>query len=267
MRFTQVLAAAIGLALASVAPARAAIPEYGYQIVHAYPHDKTAFTEGLFYLDGYLYESTGEPGQSYVRKERLETGEVLQTRSIAPQLFGEGIVAWKDWLYELTWQTQVGFIYDLKSFKPLGEFHYPGEGWALTHDDRRLIMSDGTPELRFLDPVSLKEQGRLKVTADGKPVVNLNELEYVHGQIYANIWQTNRIACIDPKTGVVKAWIDLTGLMPRDTPASVDAVLNGIAYDAKGDRLFVTGKMWPKLFEIRPVKKTAAAKARHAAHG
>ncbi len=260
-------ALAMGLALGGAG--RAAIPEYGYKVVHTYPHDKTAFTEGLFYQDGILFESTGEPGRSFVRKESLETGKVIQATDIPPDLFGEGIVAWKDRIYELTWQTQIGFAYDLKTLKPFAKFSYPGEGWALTHDGRRLIMSDGTPELRFLDPTTLKEQGRIKVTADGKPVSNLNELEYVKGEVLANIWQTNRIARIDPATGKVVGWIDLTGILPAaEIPPGNDGVLNGIAYDAKGDRLFVTGKMWPKLFEIRLVRKvTSPAKPKHAPHG
>lgn len=240
-------------------PATAATPEYGYRVVHAYPHDPSAFTEGLFYRDGFLYESTGKEGRSFVRKEKLETGQVLQSRSIDAQYFGEGIVAWKDRLYELTWRSQIGFIYDLATLKPFATFTYPGEGWALTHDDRRLIMSDGTPELRFLDPTTLKELGRVRVTDHGRAVENLNELEYVHGEVLANIWQTNRIARIDPRTGKVTGWIDLAGLLPvGETPADPDAVLNGIAYDAKGDRLFVTGKLWPKVFEIKLVRKSAS---------
>ncbi len=247
----------VAILLALTAPARAAPPEYGYRVVHTYPHDKTAFTEGLFYLDGYLYEGTGEPGRSFVRKETLETGKVVQSTAIPPELFGEGIVAWKDRLYELTWQTQIGFAYDLKTLKPFAKFTYPGEGWALTHDETRLIMSDGTPDLRFLDPMTLKELGRIKVTDEGRPVSNLNELEYVKGEVYANIWQTNRIARIDPKSGKVVGWIDLTGLLPAaETPPGNDGVLNGIAYDARRDRLFVTGKMWPRLFEIKLVPKT-----------
>jgi glutamine cyclotransferase len=247
--------------------AMGATPEYGYRVVHTYPHDRSAFTEGLFYLDGYLYESTGEPGRSFVRKESLETGRVLQSTSIPPDLFGEGIVAWKDRLYELTWQTHVGFAYDLKTLKPFAQFAYPGEGWALTHDETRLIMSDGTPELRFLDPTTLKELGRIKVTSDDRPVASLNEIEYVKGEVYANIWMTNRIARIDPKTGHVLGWIDLTGLLPAaETPPGNDGVLNGIAYDAEHDRLFVTGKLWPKLFEIKLVPK-APRRGKAVAHG
>jgi glutaminyl-peptide cyclotransferase len=234
----------------------AAIPVYGVSVVRTYPHDRAAFTEGLFYLDGWLYESTGEGVRGAIRKVELATGRVVLSRDIAPVFFGEGIVAWKGRLIELTWRNQIGFIYDLKTFQPLGSFTYRGEGWALTDDGRRIIMSDGTPQLRFLDPATLKETGRLTVSADGVPVKNVNELEWVKGQIYANIWMTNRIARIDPASGKVVGWIDLTGLMtPHEVGDNPDAVANGIAYDAARDRLFVTGKLWPKLFEVRLVRR------------
>ena len=253
--FVRILVAVFLLAFI-VAPAEAKVPEYGYRVVHVYPHDPGAFTEGLFYQDGFLYESTGLEGHSFIRKERLETGEVVQSRTVPAQYFGEGIIDWKGRLVELTWRSQVGFVYDLRTFSPVGDFHYPGEGWALTRDDHRLIMSDGTPELRFLNPDTLKEIGRLTVTDEGRPVANLNELEYVKGEVYANIWQTDRIARIDPNTGHVVGWIDLTGLLPdADRMAAPVDVLNGIAYDAAHDRLFVTGKLWPKLFEITLVPK------------
>jgi len=234
----------------------ASTPTYTYKVVRSFPHDRNAFTEGLFYLDGFLYESTGLEGHSMVRKERLETGEVVQSTTIAPQYFGEGIVAWKGRLVELTWRSEVGFVYDLSTFKPLGAFGYPGEGWALTKDDHRLIMSDGTPYIRFLNPETLTETARIKVTDEGRAIANLNELEWVKGEIYANIWQTDLIARIDPKTGHVLGWIDLTGLLPaaERIPGQTD-VLNGIAYDAKGDRLFVTGKNWPKLYQIKLAPK------------
>ena len=244
--------------------AQAATPQYGYRVVHSYPHDRAAFTEGLFYLDGVLYESTGLEGRSSIRKERLESGEVLQSRTVPAQYFGEGVVAWKDRLIELTWRSHVGFVYDLKTLAPFAEFQYPGEGWALTRDDHRLIMSDGTDELRFLDPDTLKELGRVRVTDEGHPVDQLNELEYVKGEVFANIWQTNRIARIDPTTGRVLGWIDLSGLLSEaDQRAAPVDVLNGIAYDAKGDRLFVTGKLWPKLFEIKLVRKGPPPRSRH----
>lgn len=246
--------AALAFAVCGLASPAAAAPAQAYTVVRAFPHDPHAFTEGLFYKDGELYESTGMEGRSSIRRVKLETGEVLQERPLDPKLFGEGIVAWKDRLIELTWQTHVGFVYDLQSFAPKSEFHYPGEGWALTTDGRRLIMSDGTADLRFLDPETLQETGRLHVTDDGRPVANLNELEWVKGEILANVWETDRIARIDPRTGRVKAWIDLANLLGQPHGQGrfgEPDVLNGIAYDAAHDRLFVTGKEWPKLFEIR----------------
>jgi glutamine cyclotransferase len=234
--------------------ARAATPVYGYQVVRTYPHDPNAFTQGLLLRDGFLYESTGLEGASSIRKVELETGRVELERSISSRYFGEGIVDWKDRLIELTWKHQLGFIYDLDDFETRGEFSYPGEGWALTRDDHRIIMSDGTARLRFLDPETLKETGGVTVTDEGRPVDQLNELEWVKGEIYANIWQTDRIARIDPATGQVKSWIDLAGLLPAEDRWRAD-VLNGIAYDAKADRLIVTGKLWPRLYEIRLVAK------------
>ena len=233
------------------------IPIDGYRIVHVYPHDTSAYTEGLFFKDGYLYESTGEAGESTVRKVQLDTGKVLQRHALPPQYFGEGIVDWKKSLVQLTWKSQTGFVYDRASLTPQRSFSYPGEGWALTRDSRHLYMSDGTSVLRVLDPQSLKTVGSITVTADGIPVNNLNELEWVKGQIYANIWLTNRIARVDPTTGHVVGWIDLGGLLDvNQLPDPGNDVLNGIAYDAAHDRLFVTGKRWPKLFEITLVKHT-----------
>lgn len=237
--------------------ADAPIPVYTYRIVHVYPHDPNAFTEGLFYLHGFLYESTGLLGRSSIRKVRLETGEVVQEKDLPPQYFGEGIVAWGQRLIGLTWRNQVGFVYNLKTFAVEKRFEYPGEGWALTRNDRAIIMSDGTPDLRWLNPWTLKEERRLRVTANGQPVEHLNELEWVKGQIFANIWETNLIARIDPVTGRVVGWIDLSGLLSaQDRADSHPDVLNGIAYDRATDRLFVTGKLWPKLFEIRLVKRS-----------
>jgi glutaminyl-peptide cyclotransferase len=249
-----VLAAALS-ALACGRFQSQAIPEYGYQVVHAYPHDPLAFTQGLLYLNGYLYESTGLEGRSSIRKVRLETGEVVQKREIPEAYFGEGIVNWKDRLMELTWKSEVGWVYDLASFAPLREFHYRGEGWALTQDGKRIIMSDGTAQLRFWDPDTLQETGRINVTADGQPVDQLNELEFVKGEIYANIWQTDRIARINPANGKVTGWIECAGILSRADRTGQEDVLNGIAYDAQTDRLFITGKDWPKLFEIHLVKR------------
>ena len=241
--------------LAFASAAHADIPVYGFEIVRSYPHDPQAFTEGLFFKDGFLYESTGLEGRSSIRKVRLETGEVLQGTNLPSDLFGEGIVDWGDQIIGLTWQTQLGLVLKLGDLSFVKKFSYAGEGWGLTKNKTELIQSDGTAELRFIDPTTLKEKRRVKVSADGKPVTQLNELEWVDGEIYANIWQTDRIARIDPKTGKVLGWIDLTGLLsPMFRTAQVD-VLNGIAYDAATKRLFVTGKLWPKLFQIKLVRK------------
>lgn len=246
--WTPVPAEWSGVAARQAAPAAS----YGYRVVNAYPHDSRAYTQGLIYRDGVLYESTGLNGRSTLRKVRLETGEVLQEHRLEAKYFGEGLTDWNGRLIQLTWQTNVGFVYDLATFKPVGQFTYPGEGWGITHDGTRLIMSDGHPngQLRFLDPASFTERGRLTVRDQGRPVSNLNELEFVNGEIFANIYQTDRIARIDPASGRVTGWIDLAGLLAPADRAGVD-VLNGIAYDAAGDRLFVTGKLWPRLFEIR----------------
>jgi glutaminyl-peptide cyclotransferase len=223
---------------------------YGYEVVRRYPHDADAFTQGLIFRDGVLYESTGQTGRSTLRKVRLETGEVLQQHKVADEYFAEGLTDWNGQLLQLTWVSNVGFVYDLATFKELRRFPYAGEGWGLTQDGTRLIMSDGTPNIRFLDPVTLQEQSRLNVRDANGSVDDLNELEFVKGSIYANVWMTDRIAIIDPASGTVTGWIDLTGLRPRPG-APGDDVLNGIAYDVGGDRLFVTGKLWPALFEIR----------------
>lgn len=234
-----------GVALAQRAPIQS------YEVVASFPHDPGAFTQGLLFQDGVLYESTGLHGRSSIRKVDPATGKVLQKRDLDARYFGEGIVVWKDRLVEITWQDQIGFVYDLNSFEPKSTFTYPGEGWGLTHDGARLIMSDGTADLRFLDPETLNETGRVRVTDGGGEVVNLNELEWVEGEIWANIWGSDWIARIDPATGKVKAWIDMTGLLPAADRTGREDVLNGIAYDPKGKRVLVTGKLWPKLFEIR----------------
>ncbi len=253
----------LGLWLLIGAPAsRAAVPTYDYEIRHVYPHDTSAFTEGLFYLNGYLYESTGLEQHSSIRKVRIKTGEVVQKVDIPPQYFGEGIVNWQGRLISLTWKSQIGFVFDLETFKLQRQFSYPGEGWALTRNDKQLIMSDGTPYLRFLDPKTLAETGRIEVTLEGKPLRNVNELEWVKGEIYANVWQTNTIVRIDPASGRVVGLVNLAGLLqPSDIVEGQTDVLNGIAYDARGDRLFVTGKNWPKVFEIRLHKAGETAHA------
>jgi len=245
-------------------PAQAAVPTYGYEVVNTYPHDPHAFTEGLFYLNGFLYESTGLERQSSIRKEKLETGEVVQKIDVPPEYFGEGIVNWKRRLVSLTWKTQVGFVYDLATLKLERRFSYRGEGWALTQDGKRLIMSDGTPDLRFLDPDTLQETGRVTVTYEDKPLRNVNELEWVKGRIYANVWQTNMMIMIDPASGAITGVVNLAGLLsPSDRLVGPDSVLNGIAYDAAHDRLFVTGKNWPKLFEIRVLPAGQLSKSNH----
>ncbi|HXF64088.1 MAG TPA: glutaminyl-peptide cyclotransferase [Caldilineaceae bacterium] len=226
-------------------------PVYTFEIVAEYPHDPEAFTQGLQYVDGFLYEGTGLQGASSLRRVALETGEVLQQIDLAEEYFGEGIVVVGDRIYQLTWLSNVGFIYDRESFELLDRFSYPTQGWGITYDGTHLIMSDGSYVLRRWDPETLEEVGRVEVVdALGNYIANLNELEYINGDVYANIWQSDRIARIDPETGQVTGWIDLTGLLsPEDAAGRVD-VLNGIAYDAEEDRLFVTGKWWPKLFEI-----------------
>jgi glutamine cyclotransferase len=231
-----------------------AIATYGYRIVHAYPHDPDAYTQGLLFRDGFLYESTGLNGHSSLRKVRLESGEVVQRVTVADRYFAEGLADWHDELVQLTWQSQVGFVYGLPAFDRRRTFSYPGEGWGLTQDGVRLIMSDGTSVLRFLDPSSLAEIGRQPVTENGSPVELLNELEFVKGAIYANVYQTDDIVIIEPETGRVTGRLHLAGLKPSNTGRPID-VLNGIAYDAAGDRLFVTGKWWPTLFEIQIVRR------------
>jgi len=236
----------------------AALPEPkhadGYRVVHSYPHDPNAFTQGLIFFDGHLYESTGLNGHSSLRMVDLQSGQVLQKHDLPDEYFGEGLTSWGSTLIQLTWTSHKAFVYDRFSFRLLQTLPYSGEGWGLTHDDAHLIMSDGTAYLRFVDPDSFHVVRRLKVTDDdGHPVENLNELESVHGEIYANVWQTDEILRISPQTGKVVGRIDLSGLIDKRELHGDGAVLNGIAYDAATDRLFVTGKLWPKLFEIKSV--------------
>jgi glutaminyl-peptide cyclotransferase len=225
----------------------------GYRILHTYPHDPNAFTQGLVYVDGYLYESTGLNGQSTLRKVNLETGRVLQEVSVPSQYFGEGLTNWGNTLVQLTWQSHTGFVYDRATFRLLRTFHYPWEGWGLTQDGKHLILSDGSATIHFLNPVTFAQAGSIRVTDHGAPVKELNELEFIHGEIYANVWMTNKIARISPKSGRVLGWIDLTGILPGIFVRRPGEVLNGIAYDAARRRLFVTGKLWPRLYEIRAV--------------
>ena len=237
----------------TVPPAGSTAPRYHYQIQHVYPHDRNAFTQGLQYVDGFLYEGTGLNGRSSIRKVKLETGEIVQRRAVPKEFFGEGIALWKSDLIELTWQSEVAFVYDSRTFEPRRTMKYVGEGWGLTHDGTALIMSDGTEALRFLDPMSFSERQRLVVTDAGTRVKHLNELEMVKGEIFANVWLTDYVARVAPDTGRVTGWIDLGGLLSARERGSAD-VLNGIAYDEANDRLFVTGKLWPKLFEVKIVK-------------
>jgi glutamine cyclotransferase len=229
------------------------VPVDIYRVLETYPHDPQAWTQGLVYHEGVLYEGTGLRGRSSLRQVELETGEVLRLKPLPAHYFGEGIAILDGRIYQLTWQSNVGFIYELATFEQVGQFSYPTEGWGLTHDGAQLIMSDGTATLHFLDPTDLSKVGQVTAHDAAGPIIRLNELEYVRGEVWANVWTTDRIARIDPGDGSVVGWIDLGGLLsPEDVAGQVD-VLNGIAYDAEGDRIFVTGKLWPKLFEIQLV--------------
>jgi glutaminyl-peptide cyclotransferase len=234
-----------------LAPVALAAPVESYRVVRTYPHDPQAFTQGLLFADGHLYESTGQNGQSTLRMVNLETGRVEQQVPVAAQYFAEGLSTWGSTLIQLTWQSHTAFVYDRFSFRPLRTMSYPWEGWGLTSDGHALILSDGTATLHFVDPATMKERRHVTVRDHGKPVIYLNELECIKGQIYANVWHTDRIARIAPATGKVLGWIDLSGLLPAEEKSSPEAVLNGIAYDPARNRLFVTGKLWPKLFEIQ----------------
>lgn len=236
------------LLLLGAAPAT---PVTSVEIVRVYPHDRNAFTQGLLFRDGRLYESTGLEGRSTIREVRLTDGRVLRQAAVPPPYFGEGLTDWGDRLVSLTWQHGRGFIWDRRTFKKIGEWRYPGEGWGLTHNGREIVMSDGTPQLRFLDPATMKEKRRVTVTVNGQRLSRLNELEWVRGELLANVWMSDRIARIDPATGRVKGWIDLTSVTRRVPNRGYDDVANGIAWDAKGGRLFVTGKNWPALFEVK----------------
>ena len=226
------------------------IPFYSYKVVHIYPHDRNALTQGLVYENGFLYEGTGLYGHSTLRKVELSTGDVIQIREISAQFFGEGVTICENRLIQLTWQSNIGLVYDKNTLELLQTFSYPTEGWGITYDGEHLIMSDGTSTLHFLDPYTFKKTGQIEVFDNKGPVNGINELEYVKGEIYANIWQTDYIARISPETGRVIAWIDLKGLLTSEDLSKPVDVLNGIAYDKKDDRLFVTGKFWPKIFEI-----------------
>jgi glutamine cyclotransferase len=231
------------------------IPTYSFEIVHTWPHDRNAFTQGLVFNDGTLLESTGEVGRSSLRRVETETGKVLQKVDVPPPYFAEGMTLLKGKIYQLTWQDHEGFIYDAWTFEKIGKFNYQGEGWGLTNDGESLILSDGSNRIRFLDPSNFQIRRTITVVAGPTPLTDINELEYVDGEIYANIWHADRIARIDPQSGKIVGWIDLTGLLTPGEVQDEEAVLNGIAYDATSRRLFVTGKLWPKLFEIRLARK------------
>jgi len=244
-------------------PPRPVAPVVTVDVIRSFPHDTSAYTQGLIWHGGFLYESTGRTGQSSLRKVQLDSGKVLRKLDIAAPTFAEGLALLGGRLYQLTWQDQVGFIYELDTFRRVGTFPYENEGWGLTTDGRALILSDGSNQLRFLDPQAGYRELRKLSVMDGTEYVNdLNELEWVKGEVWANVWHTNRIARIDPRTGQVKGWVDMTGVMaPQQDP---EAVMNGIAYDAEHDRLFVTGKLWPTLFEIRVPGVAGGGQARPA---
>ena len=252
VRAVVALAASLLCVAADVRPTAQGGPAlYGFRVLNVYPHDSRSYTQGLVFLNGMFYESTGLNGRSSIRKVRVETGEVLQRHDVDVKYFGEGLAHWKGKLFQLTWQSNLGFVYDLATFKQERTFAYMGEGWGLTTTATHFIMSDGTDVLRFIDPVTMKETRRVAVTDRSSPVFQINELEMVRGELFANIYQTDRIARINPQTGRVVGWINLAGLLSAAERAGGAEVLNGIAYDAASDRLFVTGKLWPKVFEIR----------------
>ena len=235
---------------------RESVPVYTYEVVRSWPHDTHAFTQGLVFYQGALYESTGHYGASTLRQVELNTGKVLKKVDVDERYFAEGMTIAQGKLFQLTWMGHKGFIYDLKSFERLGEFAYEGEGWGLTSDtDGHLVLSDGTSQIRFLDASNFHLIRSINVSDGGLPLMQINELEYIKGEIFANVWKTDRIARIDPQNGKILGWIDLAGLRPREAEVNSEDVLNGIAYDEKDDRLFVTGKRWPTIFEIRLKKK------------
>ena len=229
----------------------AVVAKHGYQVVNAYPHDTGAFTQGLIFVDGKLYEGTGQEGRSSLREVELQSGRVLKKVDVPVPFFAEGITLLNGKIYQLTWQHQIGFIYNAQTLQKTGEFNYTGEGWGITNDGHSLIISDGSNRLKFLDPDSFRVTKTIAVTDGGTRVNQLNELEYVNGEIYANIWHDQRIVTIDPQNGRVTGWIDLSGLLQPGAVTDEEAVLNGIAYDQASGRLFVTGKLWPQLFEIK----------------
>ena len=242
--------------LLAVATAYAVTPVLGYKVTARYPHSTANYTEGFFYRDGLFYEGTGLQGHSQLLAEQPETGKPVQSLNLPPQYFGEGIVDWGPNLYEWTWTSHICFVYDRFSLRLVHQFHYEGEGWGMTRNANELITSDGTATLRFRDPATFRETRHIVVHDGPNEIPQLNELEYIKGEIYANVWHSDRIARISPKDGRVLAWIDLTGLLPDNQRINNESVLNGIAYDAEHDRLFVTGKQWPFVFEIKVLSQS-----------
>jgi len=260
MRAAALVGLIVSLQLADIATGSPELRAQGaaidtFRVVKVYPHDANAFTQGLIYRDGFLFESTGRNGQSTLRKVKLETGEVVQQHRLDRAYFAEGLAEWNGRLVQLTWQSNIAFVYDLATFAPRRTFGYTGEGWGLTRDGEGFILSDGSDQLRFLNPDTFREVRRITVTDRGAPVRDLNELEFIRGEVYANVWHTDRIARISPATGRVARWIDLRGLMSAGYRLDPEAVLNGIAYDPASNRLFVTGKLWPRIFEIEVVPR------------
>ena len=248
LRYVSVRIVILLALIGSMLPVQAEVPLYTATVINTYPHDPNAFTQGLVFVDGELFEGTGRNGQSSLRKVALESGEILQRSNLNARYFGEGITILNGKVYQLTWQTQLGFVYDLASFKVEKTFFLPGEGWGITHDGTQLIVSDGTAFLRMLDPATLQEVSRVEVKLDGLPLDRLNELEYINGEVWANVWYTDAIMRIDPVTGTVTGRVDLSSINQQ---RATDDVLNGIAWDEKSDRLFVTGKLWSQLYEIK----------------
>ena len=251
MYLVSAVCALLAVVMCSQVPCEEEIPVYGYEVVNVYPHDPEAFTQGLVFQDGVLYEGTGRYGKSELRRIDLVNGKVTGRVKLPGRFFGEGIAIVDGEIVQLTWKSGTGFVYDSKELSVLRTFRYSSEGWGITYDRTRLIMSDGTSTLRFLNAMSMKRESSLEVSAAGRMIKGLNELEFVKGSIYANVWRTWRIAIISPRTGEVSAWIDLQGILNEEKEEKTSGVLNGISYDSEGERLFVTGKNWPKLFEIK----------------
>ena len=247
--FLILLSSLFGLA----GQAQEVAPNYGFEIVNSYPHDINSFTQGLFYHDGYLYEGTGKRGLSTLSKLDLESAEVLQSKRLGRRYFGEGIELVGNRIYQLTWQSHLVFVHDLETFESLGTHYIATEGWGLAYDGKELILSDGSDQLQFIDPETFAPTRKVKVTLNGDPINYINELEYIDGEVWANIWQTDYIVRINPDNGVVNSWIDLTGLSGQTRQGSAEAMPNGIAWDDENKRLFVTGKHWANLFEIKLV--------------